>query len=86
MKPEEFVAAMVMCDLLEKGLPETRIAKYLVEKGWTGKRVNKLCAKLQLSEEWERKIWIAFVIAKKGAMPLGDGAQQYGKTLRNSLL
>jgi len=77
-----------MCDLLEKGTPETRIAKYLVGKFGPlsyGKCV-KFIKKLKLSPEWEKRILDRYQqLYEEGITVFNvDSAQNLGDSLRRS--
>ena len=85
---QEFDTLTVMCDLLEKGTPETRIAKYLVLKYGPmsyGKCV-KFVQKLKLSKEWEKRILDRYKqLYEEGETTFNvDAAQNLGASLRRS--
>ena len=85
---DEFNTLTVMCDLLEKGTPETRIAKYLVEKygPMSYERVTKFVKKLKLSPEWELRILARYkTLYTEGVTVFNvDTAQNLGDSLRRS--
>ena len=83
---KEFSVAHVMADLLLKGTPETRIAKYLIEQGMTQEQVDRLLAKLDLSEKWMLKIRNAYRnFGPKNMYMGGDDAQRLGGTLKKTM-
>lgn len=88
LKLEEFQTLTVMCDLLEKGTPETRIAKYLVEHygPMSYERVTKFIKKLKLSPEWERRILGRYkTLYTEGFTTWNvDDAQNLGESLRRT--
>ena len=85
---DEFNTLTVVCDLLEKGTPETRIAKYLVQKygPMSYDRVVKFVKKLKLSEEWERRILARYKTLYQEGITIWnvDEAQNLGDSLRRS--
>lgn len=80
---EEFNMLAVVSDLLCKGEVETRIAKYMHEKRWSEKRVQRFLEKCMLSEQWYKRIWGAYRGYK--SLPLGsDAAQHLGESLKRT--
>lgn len=74
----------VVSDLLNKGEVETRIAKYMHEKKWDARRVQKFLDKCLLSSEWYNRIWVAYRDYYK--LPLGgDTAQRLGDSLKKTI-
>lgn len=86
LKQEEFKTVTVMCDLLEKGTPETRIAKYLVQTygPMSYGRVIKLVRKLKLPTEWEQRILDRYKTLYEEGITIfnKDAAQNLGECLR----
>lgn len=72
---------LVMCDLLDKGTPETRIAKYLIERNLGSEQLNRFLIKLNLPIEWTSRIRWEYDNLKNDSV-LRDGAQNMGKHLR----
>ena len=72
---------LVMCDLFDKGNPETRIAKYLIEKNLSSKQLNRFLFKLNLPIEWASRIRWEYDNFKRNPKSR-DGAQNMGKHLR----
>lgn len=72
---------LVMCDLLDKGNPETRIAKYLIEKNLSSEQLNRFLFKLKLPMEWSSKIRWEYDNLKQNPKSR-DGAQCVGENLR----
>lgn len=76
--------ANVAVDLLMKGNPCTRIAKYAIEQGLTADQLSTLCAKFRsmglvsLGEETN----IARIYLERG---MDDSAQAAGKRLKHAL-
>lgn len=83
----DFKTMTVMCDLLEKGTPETRIAKYLVETygPMSYERVIKFIKKLKLPPEWEQRILARYKTLYTEGITIfnKDTAQNLGECLRN---
>lgn len=71
----------VMCDLLDKGNPETRIAKYIIEKNLSSEQLSRFLFKLGLPMEWSSRIRWEYDNLKTNAESR-DGAQNVGKHLR----
>src|SRR5512137_1714748 len=86
---DEFNVLTVMCDLLKKGQPETRIAKYLIEKfgdAMAYERTVKFVRKLKLSAEWEKRILDRYKALYTEGFTVWnvDAAQNLGGSLRRS--
>lgn len=75
---------LVMCDLLDKGKPETRIAKYLIEKNLSSEQLNRFLFKLKLPMEWSSRIRWEYDNFKRNTMSC-DSAQNMGKHLRTKV-
>lgn len=75
---------LVMCDLLDKGNPETRIAKYLIEKNLSSEQLNRFLFKLNLPIEWASRIRWEYDNLKRNSKSR-DGAQNMGKHLRTQV-
>jgi len=82
----EFNTLTVMADLLEKGSPETRIAKYLVDQGMTPERTSKFLKKLNLSPYWYQRIYDAYKIRYEDTLHINsmDDAQVLAIRLRQA--
>lgn len=75
---------LVMCDLFDKGNPETRIAKYLIERGLSSEQLNRFLSKLELPTEWTSRIRWEYDNLKRNPK-FRDGAQNMGKHLRTKV-
>jgi len=82
-KKEQAIVS-VMCDLFDKGNPETRIAKYALENKLTLKQLNILLFKLNLPFGYAPKIRLMYEIMVRYP-PYLDNAQFAGKVLREFL-
>lgn len=72
---------LVMCDILDRGSPETCIAKYMLEKKIKPERLTRFLFKLNFSMEWVSRIRWAYDELKRNEFSL-DGSQHAGKDLR----
>jgi hypothetical protein len=87
LKPEEFDLVTVVCDLLEKGRPETRIAQQFHRANYTEKRLVKLLTKLRLSEDFQKLVLERFRILGQKNIEWyeHDTSQLLGRRLRTQI-
>lgn len=82
----EYKVASVACDLLEKGEPTTRIARYAIEQKMTPGQMNNFIQKLK--EDFMLPKWLIDGILERYRLLLAGGVDDSiinGRALRNQL-